>query len=207
METNPTQAATPTPGSSTNCPDLLIQKGNTILLYNSNQPIVDGTNPLPFFNLDEYINYLEIQKSNGKTQCPVLYLQMEYNTQGDEVYRMRPSPFDRQVGLPSIPMSGNTVDASRENPPFNANNYAGFDPQGMDIGKYTNLDKIHDSTRENSISDNPMDPNWAGIQYTNQMIDSGKYADNQVSRPVLFNPKTVFYPQIQNGGPTPIDIL
>jgi len=42
------------------CPNLLIQKGNTLLLYNKNKP-EDKNNPIPFFNLDEYINYLEIK--------------------------------------------------------------------------------------------------------------------------------------------------
>jgi hypothetical protein len=57
------------------CPNLLIQKGNALLLYNKNKP-EDENNPLSFFNLDEYINYLEIQKSKGNS-CPVLYLQQE----------------------------------------------------------------------------------------------------------------------------------
>ena len=195
------------------CPDMLVQRGNTLLLYNSNQPMVDGVNPLPFYNLDEYINYLEIQRKSG-INCPVLYLKMEYNTQGDEVYRMRPSPFDLQGGQPTMsdptsppPTPSQILDASRDNPPYNANNYAGFDPAGLYVGSYTEIDKIHDSTRVDKLSDNPMDPNWGGVQYTNQVVDSGKYAENAVSRPALFTPKTVFYPQLQNGGPQPIDII
>jgi len=80
------------------CPNLLVQKGNALLLYNTNKP-EDENNPISFFNLDEYINYLEIQKSKGNS-CPVLYLQQENNAQGNDVYRMRPSPFDKQGGLP-----------------------------------------------------------------------------------------------------------
>ena len=48
------------PGTS--CPDMLVRRGKTLLLYNSNLPAKAGENPLPFFNLNEYINYLEIQK-------------------------------------------------------------------------------------------------------------------------------------------------
>ena len=73
----------------TSCPDLLIRKGNTLLLYNTKSK----EDPLPFYNLDEYINYLEIQRRAG-TVCPVLFLQYESTTQGTDVYRMRPSPFD-----------------------------------------------------------------------------------------------------------------
>ena len=80
------------------CPDLLIQKGTTILLYNTKQKLIPGVNPMPFYNLDEYINYLEIQKKNG-IDCPILLLQQETTTQGNEVYRVRPSPFELEGGL------------------------------------------------------------------------------------------------------------
>ena len=49
---------TTTMSKETGCPDLLIRKGNTLLLYNTKS----GEDPLPFYNLDEYINYLEIQR-------------------------------------------------------------------------------------------------------------------------------------------------
>lgn len=198
--------------ADSSCPDLLVQKGNILLLYNTTQPLVDGQNPIPFFNLDEYINYLEIQRNKG-IDCPVLYLKQENNAQGQDVYRMRPSPFELEGGLPSMSTlrgDDNIVkvkDASRENKPYNENNYSSFDPQGQYQGVYTDLDKVHDSTQANKISDNPMDPNWAGITYTQQMIDSGKYEENNVSRPVLFSPKVAFYPTIKNANPPPIDIL
>jgi hypothetical protein len=193
------------------CPDLLIQKGNSLLLYNTKLPLVDGSNPLPFFNLDEYINYLETQGGN----CPVLYLQQETNTQGKDVYRVRPSPFELQGGLPSIVELPKTpipiADASRENTIYNSGQYPGYDPQGQYVGIYTNLDAVHDSTSSKRISDNPMDDNWAGTVYTQQMIDSGKYADNNVSRPKLYQPtNTTFFPTIMNNlgvGSQPMDIL
>jgi len=88
--------------SSSNCPNLLIQKDNTLLLYNTNAPEIDGINPMPFYNLDEYIHYLETQRKYGIV-CPVLYLQQENNTQGQDVYRIRPSPLNPEAGLSSIP--------------------------------------------------------------------------------------------------------
>ena len=78
-----------------NCPDMLIQKGAVLALYNTKQPIVEGQNPIQFSSLDDYIQYLEIQRKSG-INCPVLYLQQENNAQGQDVYRMRPSPFDLQ---------------------------------------------------------------------------------------------------------------
>jgi hypothetical protein len=241
--------------NNTDCPDMLVQRGNSLLLYNSNKQI-DDTNPIPFFNLDEYINYLEIQKKKGIV-CPVLYLIMEYNAQGEETYRIRPSPFDLQAGLPMathafpVSLTGErippiqiniqqpqpekkvplpplqpmpaplqptqltpnqmqiikTIDASRENSPYNANNYPSFDPQGLYVGTYTDLDNIHDLTKQNPLSDNPMDPNWGGPDYTNQMIESGKYNDNNVTIPLLYQPKTAYYPISQYGVPPPVDII
>jgi hypothetical protein len=190
------------------CPDLLIQKGNVLMLYNTKQPMDDGKNPIPFFNLDEYINYLEIQRDKG-INCPVLYLQQENNTQGEDVYRMRPSPFDLQGGLPAMVPTPEVkrADSSRDNPPYNANNFNSFDPQGLYVGKYTDLDQIHDSTKQNKISDNPMDPNWAGVIYTQQMVDSGKYVGSSITRPVLFTPKTSFYPTVPGPTAPPVDIL
>jgi len=193
------------------CPDLLIKSGNSILMYNSSLPETPGTNPIIFANLDEYINYLEIQKKNG-SQCPVLFLQEENNTQGQTVYRVRPDIFNPQAGLPtqqqiqynmptalppSIASSNiqpplNTpmqvIDSSDDNPPYNRGQYNGFDPMGLQIGKYTTLDAIHDSTyKGQSLSENPMDGNWGGVLYTKSAVDSGKYKENEVMPPSANN--------------------
>jgi len=184
------------------CPNLLVHSGNSILLYNTNLPN-NETNPMPFYNLDEYANYMKIQQNKG-IHCPVLVLQQESNAQGDDVYRLRPDLFNPQSGsLQYIPSSQEhpkvvpVVDASRESRVYNKNNYAGFDPYGLHVGEYTVLDKIHDSTEATPMSDNPMDPNWGGVVYTQQKVDSGKYADNAVIKPNYTQPKsTVFYPQL-----------
>jgi hypothetical protein len=181
--------------SASSCPDLLIKQGNSLFLYNTTAPIVDGQNPIPFYNLDEYINYLEVQRKKG-IHCPVLYLQQENDVQGKTVYRMQPSPFYVEGGLPALPMQtiDNTkvqmvMDASRDNSPYNANNYPGFDPYGQDIGINTNIDLIHKSTEmENSgISDNPMDTNWGGVEVTQQSVDSGKFVGNEVVKAIYPN--------------------
>jgi hypothetical protein len=188
------------------CPDLLIDKGNALLLYNTKQPEVSGVNPIPFNNLDEYINYLEIQNKKGK-KCPVLYLQKENNAQGKDVYRVRPSPFNPEGGLPTLHSTEGTIsidnktpleilDASRDNPPYNAGNYSGFDPQGLHIGTYTVLDEIHDSTKKSPVSDNPIDTNWGGVMYTQQMIESGKYDENNIYKPNYVTPKGTIFPDL-----------
>ncbi len=187
------------------CPDLLIQRDNVLLLYNTKKP-EDETNPIPFFNLDEYINYLEIQKDKGGT-CPTLFLQQENNAQGKEVYRVRPSPFDLQGGLPTEAPDGDRGTESLNSPTYNTNQFPGFDSHGQDVGQYTNIDEIHDSTNTKKISDNPMDSKWAGITYTQQMVDSGKYIERELTKPSFFNPKTAFYPSIPSVIPLPQDIL
>ena len=184
----------------TDCPDLLIEKDGKLLLYNTKKP-EDDKNPIPFFTLDEYIYYLEMQRKQGNN-CPVLYLQKENNAQGNDVYRIRPGPFDKQGGLPTISNINNNnliktpitpLDATHDNPPYNKNNYSGFDPYGQYIGIYTTIDKIHDSTNKN-ISDNPMDNNWGGIEMTQASVDSGKYEDNNIVKPMLYQPKMAFLP-------------
>jgi hypothetical protein len=170
---------TPTP----NCPNVLIQKGNSLLLYNSLLPESD-TNPVRFSNLDEYISYVEKRRNEG-IRCPVLFLQQENNIQGKDVYRIRPSPFSLEGGLPPMIPPLPVLDASRDNPPYNTSNYAGFDPYGLYVGKYSEIDKIHESTEQAPVSDNPMDTNWGGVMHSQSMIDSGKYDENTVGKPTM----------------------
>lgn len=192
------------------CPDLLIRKGNTLLLYNTKT----NEDPLPFYNLDEYINYLEIQRNKG-IDCPVLFLQYETTTQGTDVYRMRPSPFDLQGGTPPnidptvfgklSSIDGNPIqvlDATRDGK-YNQGMFAGFDPYGLHVGQRTELDVIHESTGMKEMSENPMDFNWGGVQVTENAVRSGAYADRYVSKPLYFTPKTTYLPDIYGAGPRP----
>ena len=50
---------------TSDCPDLLVKENNVLLLYNTKLP-TGKNNPIPFFNLDEYINYLEEKERKGK---------------------------------------------------------------------------------------------------------------------------------------------
>jgi hypothetical protein len=191
------------------CPDLLVRRGKSLLLYNTKLPNKDGENPLPFYNLDEYINYLEIQKRRGKI-CPVLFLQYESTAQGTDVYRLRPSPFDLQGGTPSdLDISSlkmldgrpiEVLDASRDGR-YNQGMFAGFDPMGLHNGEFTELDVIHESTEKVPNSENPMDLNWGGVQVSENAVRSGKYVDRYVSKPRYFTPKTTFLPDLYGQAP------
>ena len=126
--------------------------------------------PVHFNNLDEYIDYVEQQRQQGNV-CPVLFLQEENDAQGNDVYRVRPSPFDLQPGMGPLDVQ-KIVDSSRTKD-YNVGTH-GFDPYGQDVGIYNELDKIHDSTATNNLSDNAMDTNWGGVEHTQEAVESGK---------------------------------
>lgn len=182
-----------TPNNDDNCPDMLLKKGNSLLLYNTRAPKIDGINPLPFYSIDEYINYLEIQRGRG-IRCPVLFMQLETNAQGDDEYRMHPSPFFVEGGIPAIPFAhrDNTIpskylDSNIDNPPYNQNMYPGFDSHSMDMGRTTNIDMIHNSTNNGECSANAADSKWCGPTFTNAAIDRGDYSNEIVTRVIYPN--------------------
>jgi hypothetical protein len=168
--------------NNNSCPDLLIRSGNELKLFNTKEPPHE-TNPRTFQNLDRYLEYLDYQRREEGVRCPVLFLQEESNTQGETVYRMRPSPVELQPGIPV-----QVMDSSDDRKPFNQGQFQGFDAHGQQVGQYTTLDCIHDSTTKAKVSDNPMDPNWGGVSFSQAAVDSGKYAGSEVGKPTM-NPK------------------
>jgi hypothetical protein len=190
------------------CPDLLIQKDSRFYLYNSKVAKVPGVNPVEFDNLEDYTEFLDWQRSQG-IRCPVLYLQQTFDAQGNPVYKVRPSVSEPQGGLPpSINMppgiassSGNVimesslgtpnapaypnptllVDAGRNDPPYNKNSFPAFDQSSYYIGTTTPLDAMNIQQEKQSVSPDPMDPNWGGAKYTQSLVDKGYYKGNEVS--------------------------
>ena len=180
------------------CPNLLIQKGSKFYLFNSSLAKVPGVNPIEFDNLEDYTEFLNWQRSQN-IRCPVLYLQETYDVQGNRVYKSRPSVSDMQGGLPPLaqvqPMyeppleqigepaySNQTllVDATRNDPPYNQSEYPSYDPSSYYIGTTTPLDNMNIQQQSEKISPNPMDDNWGGQSYTQELIDKGYYKENEV---------------------------
>ena len=180
------------------CPNLLIQKDKKFYLYNSNVAKVPGVNPIEFENLEDYTEFLDWQRSQG-IRCPVLYLQQTYDAQGNPVYKVRPGVSEPQGGLPpSIASSlGNIiteetsqnllnptptllVDATRNDPPYNTNSYPAYDETSYYIGTTTPLDIMNMEQEKLVKSPDPMDPNWGGATYTQNLVDKGYYKDNEV---------------------------
>jgi hypothetical protein len=190
------------------CPDILVQKDKKYFLYNSKVAKVPGVNPVEFDNLEDYVEFMDWQRSQG-IRCPVLYLQTTYDAQGNSVYKVRPSPTDLQGGLPpalankpmapsiSTPIPRNMdsnviikkmtgpnptllIDATRNDMPYNTNSVPAFDQTDFYQGSTTPLDQM-DQEQENMLySPNAMDTNWGGAEYTEKLVDSGYYADNEV---------------------------
>ena len=382
----------PSPDDVPGCPNVLIRRGNLLLLIDTHSPPQTGKNPVIFKSLDEYKYYVKLQRDAGNKSCPILFLQEESNAQGEDVYRVRSGPFDQTAspsasmkmsevggiqqffknqpsqtaspsaafkdvtapssfnkdakvintdakttgfgpgpknsndgkltrvenistetfqtgpqpvfaasvlssptGVPSLPPSTVTtspgamapiptplstassiapptltyslptaapvtmiqgsitgpisnatmyppnttqpvntqlfngtlgrysgqmsvpfppvpvsvtpyVDSSRDDKPYNQNQYPGFDPYGQFIGKYTNIDQVHDSTKMQApFSDNPMDPNWGGVLYTRNQVVSGKYDDNKVEKPIYGGSVNVSaIPSLMPNGGIPI---
>ena len=172
-------------GVNTNrCPNILIQKGSELYLHNSRIAKVPGVNPLKFNNLEDYVEFMDWQRSQG-IRCPVLYLQHSFDAQGKPVYKIRPSPMDLKGGLPPVaPIDANEHDSDRiedaDNPPLDASSYPAFDP--MDPKAWSVNDELANANAhiKNKVSANPMKTNWGGDKYTESLIRTGKYAGNEV---------------------------
>jgi hypothetical protein len=155
------------------CPDTLVQKGASILLYNSKT----SEKPVVFNNLEEYVDFVNVQQQR-KVACPVLFLQQMNNAQGETVYNVRPSPTNPNAGDNVDPTL--LQDASRNDPPFNKNSYPGFDPQNQMVGEYNMLDQYYNVGTTQSVSANAMDPNWGGAEYSQAAVDAGNYVGDQI---------------------------
>ena len=87
------------------------------------------------------------------------------------------------------------VDANRNNTPYNTNSVAGFDQSSYYVGTTTPLDNIGSNANllytngkgsEDDVSivgksANAMDVNWGGQDFTQTLVDTGFYKDNEVN--------------------------
>ncbi len=158
------------------CPNVLIQKDAKYYLYNSNIAEVPGVNPIMFNNLEEYTEFLEWQRGAG-IRCPVLYLQNTYDAQGNRVYKTRPSVSEMQGGLP--PMV--PVPPPLRMQPLEDITYGRLptDTKALYTGEMSPADAVKMSNEHMLFSDNPMDPNWGGKEYTQSLVDTGFYKGNE----------------------------
>jgi len=171
-------------GFNTNsCPNVLIQKGSEFYLYNSKRAKVPGVNPIRFNTLEDYVEFIKWQRSQG-INCPILHLQQTYDTQGNAKYKIKtdsnlhdlPPEFK---GKQTLPPESLLLDAGWQDPPYNKDHYPSFDSQNQYIGLNTPLDKMFNESY-NGVSPNPMDTNWGGDEFTQGLVDKGFYANREV---------------------------
>jgi|UniRef100_A0A6C0H4K1 hypothetical protein len=175
--------------TTTQCPNMLIEKDGKYHLYNSKKKIVSGVNPITFDNLEDYTKYIEWQ-NNKNISCPILYLQYSSDAQNNELIQVKPSIFENDGGLPvkikdllkqDTDVDNKILDASKDNNKiFNTNMFNGFDSQNQDIGLDTPLDKIFHQPGKKSV--NPMDPHWGGKNYTLDAVNRGDFEERYVYR-------------------------
>lgn len=164
-----------------NCPNLLLKKDDKYYLYNSKKTFVPGINPIQFNNLYEYEKFVKWLRSNG-IRCPILYLHQMYDTQGTRTYKIMSDPQTPQL---DTDISENNEDNNKSitklyDAGHNNGSYPGFDPLNQYIGDETPLDKLYSEEEKYKFSDNPMDPNFGGIQYAEEQVNENKYSEDYV---------------------------
>jgi hypothetical protein len=183
------------------CPNLLRQEGDMIMLYDLNQPASD-MNPAIFHNLAEYGQFVKEQQGKG-VHCPVLELQTQII--GSSISDKSNSKRLDMVDIKDL-------DIQYKNEKDNITAYDKFNPKEK-VGTFTKEDDVIDM---DTVSDNPMDHNWGGIQHSAQSLASGKYDGNMVTKPLYYNMPTNAvqmepgYPGMQSMSPpnyVPRDLL
>ena len=116
------------------CPTTMIKNGEHIMVYNPKMAKIAGVNPIRLNDLEDYKEYVRWQKKN-KLDCPILHLEKVFDTQGQEMYEIKPS-FATDIPIGSLNHSMPTIpqDASRDNQPFNQDFLPGMDPYNQTPG-------------------------------------------------------------------------
>ena len=153
------------------CPNLLIKKDDGIYLYNTQKK---GSKPLKFKNLEDYKKFMKKLELN-KIECPLLFLQQTYDTQGERTYRILPSIEDQNAGLPVVPVVEINTKLYGSHDP---GSIVGFDPMNQYIGDITPLDAMYHS--KDKVSDNPMDTNWGGAKFSRDSVKEGRHKASEV---------------------------
>jgi hypothetical protein len=164
--------------STSDCPNIIVKKGKKLHLINTEKKMVPGVNPIVFDNLEEYADYIKWAQGIG-IHCPMLYYEQSYDAQNNRGYKLSGDPLNQDMEIAADPYYKKAqdrllLDANRDDPPYNQNNFAGFDPNDEDVGIKTPLDNITMSTENGSP--NPMDANWKGHRFTQEAIDNGEFS-------------------------------
>ena len=143
------------------CADLLIKKDSKIFLYNSKVAYVPGVNPVVFNNLEEYVEYVDWQKSQG-LYCDVLYLEHGFDAQNNSKYDLKPNPDDPQGGLSVHNALHSKDDISSKILSFN------------EIAE-----DLDHSYKTKTKSANAMNTNWGGPKFARKLVADGHFTNHE----------------------------
>jgi hypothetical protein len=74
------------------CPDLLIKQDNKLMLLNTKMPKEEGLILYCLTSLDQYTQYVNSQREKGSS-APFCFFSRKTILQGNDVYRMRETPY------------------------------------------------------------------------------------------------------------------
>jgi hypothetical protein len=195
---------------TSSCPNILIQYDSKYYLFNSNKARITGINPIVFKTLEDYNEFLKWQQTVG-IKCPVLYVQKTYDAQGKRVFKIRSDVNELKGGLPPSTPSyvlSKPQDTEVVNKSTVCENSTDDIPgpvidllyrTGSDVSEHSTLEQPEQKRRDpsqtdpeflipcpvstfKSFSDNPMDINWGGEDYTEKSIKAGKYAGSEIKK-------------------------
>ena len=165
------------------CPNILIQKGNVLWLYNKDKETIPGINPIIFEKLSDYTKYVEWQQQQN-INCPVLYFQEIETTEGEKKLRHFPNYLNKNAGLKSF----DGLYYSKEQ-----NDYI---PTIRKTSNFKPTLKLYNENAE--YTENAMNTNWLGASKTRKNIYKAKYSTsyaNQLNMKNLSKKKEDFQKQ------------
>ena len=169
-------------GQSLRCPVLYLQhsfSANGQRKYNVRPSVTEPQAGLPptlvrnkYNNINDYDDVAMGENTNLYTKST------DINNDLDEVHSGNIG--DNPGTNPNTDNYTKFVDASRDDYPFNTNSYVGYDPTSFYQGTIlpTDIADKNDITFQKS---NPMSDAWAGRDFTQKLVDSGYYEENEVS--------------------------
>ena len=170
-------------GLTEKCPNLLIKKGKAVYLYKTHKGNIPGVNPIRFDNLEDYVEFLNWERSQGIT-CPVLLLEHTYTTQNERGYKVLTDLSHLNASLPLSKKQDDNVallqDGVRsKSGTYNKNMYPFYDPMDQRVGANTPLDHMPFSTPGSKTVD-ATKKGWGGVAYTQKAVRSGEFKGDDV---------------------------
>lgn len=135
--TNDTLKAYNEPFVSGQCPTTMIKNGEHIMVYNPRMAKIPGVNPIILNDLEDYKEYVRWQKKN-RLNCPILHLEKVFDTQGQEMYEIKPS-FDTTIPVGALNHSMPVIREHPKSPDSVSPFLPGFDPYNQTVGSSSNV--------------------------------------------------------------------